>query len=54
MGKTYRKIKTEKQKERNHKWKAFKVKRKIIKEMVDYENKEEMSKLPDEYLETDS
>lgn len=54
MGKTYRKTKTERQKERNHKWKAFRVKRKIIKELVDYENEKEVSELPDENLEADS
>ncbi len=54
MGKTYRKNKTERQKERNHKWKAFRVKRKIIKELVDYENEKEVSELSDENLEADS
>ncbi len=54
MGKTYRKTKTERQKERNHKWKAFRVKRKIIKELVDYENEKEVSELSDENLEADS
>jgi len=54
VGKTYRKTKTERQKERNHKWKAFRVKRKIIKELVDYENEKEVSELPDENLEADS
>jgi len=54
VGKTYRKTKTERQKERNHKWKAFRVKRKIIKELVDYENEKEVSELSDENLEADS
>jgi hypothetical protein len=54
VGKTYRKAKTERQKERNHKWKEFRVKRKIIKEVEDYENEKEVSELPDENLQADS
>ena len=54
MGKTYRKTKTERQKEKNHKWKAFRVKRKIIRELEDYENEKEVSELSDEYLQADS
>ena len=41
MSKTYRKFRTERQKERNHKWKEFRVKCKIIKEIEDYENSKE-------------
>tara|TARA_Y100000294_G_scaffold32749_1_gene28148 strand:- start:5 stop:169 length:165 start_codon:yes stop_codon:yes gene_type:complete len=54
VGKTYRKTKTERQKEKNHKWKAFRVKRKIIRELEDYEKEEEMSELSDEDIETHS
>ncbi len=54
MGKTYRKTKTERQKEKNHKWKAFRVKRKIIRELEDYENEKELSELSDEDIETHS
>ncbi|MDP7367830.1 MAG: hypothetical protein QGH83_11300 [Candidatus Pacebacteria bacterium] len=54
MGKTYRKTKTERQKEKNHKWKAFRVKRKIIRELEDYENEKEVSELSDEDIETHS
>jgi|TARA_B100000959_G_scaffold11326_1_gene11348 hypothetical protein len=54
VGKTYRKTKTERQKEKNHKWKAFRVKRKIIRELEDYENEKEVSELSDEDIETHS
>jgi|TARA_Y100000310_G_scaffold294780_1_gene325538 hypothetical protein len=54
VGKTYRKTKTERQKEKNHKWKAFRVKRKIIRELEDYENEKELSELSDEDIETHS
>ncbi len=53
MGKTYRKAKSERQKERNRKWKEFRVKRKIIKELEDYENEKEVSELPDENIQAD-
>lgn len=46
MGKTYRKVKSQdRQKERNHKFKEFRLKRKIIKEMENYEQTEEMSEM---------
>jgi hypothetical protein len=49
MSKTYRKFRTERQKERNHKWKNFKVKCKIIKEIEDEEySKEELEENPEE------
>jgi len=54
VGKTYRKTKTERQKEKNHKWKAFRVKRKIIRELEDYENEKEVSELSDADIETHS
>ncbi len=54
MGKTYRKTKTERQKEKNYKWKAFRVKRKIIRELEDYENEKEVSELSDADIETHS
>ncbi len=54
MGKTYRKTKTERQKEKNHKWKAFRVKRKIIRELEDYENEKEESVLSEADIETHS
>ncbi len=46
MGKTYRKIKSQdRQRERNHKFKEFRLKRKIIKELEKYEQAEEMSEM---------
>jgi|TARA_B100001964_G_C14056051_1_gene519243 hypothetical protein len=46
MGKTYRKVKSQdRQKERNHKFKEFRLKRKIIKELENNEQTEEMSEM---------
>ena len=57
MGKTYRKMSTDKSKNKKRQkkiWKKFQI-RNALKEVVqDYENKEEVSELPDEYLQTDS
>ena len=54
MGKTYRKAKTERQKERNRRWKDFRVKRKIQKELEDHENKNEMFEMQDSDYEESS
>ena len=55
MGKTYRKIPTEKSKKRKKRiWKKFQI-RNALKEVVhNYENKEEVSELSDEYLQAGS
>jgi len=57
VGKTYRKMSTDKSKNKKRQkriWKKFQI-RNALKEVVqDYENKEEVSELPDEYLQTDS
>ena len=54
MGKTYRKIPTDKSKKRKKRiWKKFQI-RNALKEVVhDYENKEEVSELSDNYLQED-
>ena len=54
MGKTYRKAKTERPKERNRRWKEFRVKRKIQKELEDHENKKEMFEMQDSDYEESS
>ena len=55
MGKTYRKALTDKSKKRKKRiWKKFQI-RNALKEVVhNYENEEEVSELPDEYLSADS
>ena len=55
MGKTYRKAPTDKSKKRKKRiWKKFQI-RNALKEVVhNYENKEEVSELSDEYLQADS
>ena len=54
MGKTYRKAPTDKSKKRKKRiWKKFQI-RNALKEVVhNYENKEEVSELSDEYLQAD-
>ena len=57
MGKTYRKMSTDKSKNKKRQkriWKKFQI-RNALKEVVhDYENEKEVSELPDEYLQGDS
>ena len=55
MGKTYRKMSTDKSKKKKKRiWKKFQI-RYALKEVVhDYENKEEESELSDEYLQAGS
>ena len=57
MGKTYRKMSTDKSKNKKRQkriWKKFQI-RNALKEVVhDYENETEGSELPDEYLQADS
>ena len=57
MGKTYRKMSTDKSKSKKRQkriWKKFQI-RNALKEVVhDYEDEKKMSELPDEYLQADS
>ena len=57
MGKTYRKMSTDKSKNKKRQkriWKKFQI-RNALKEVVhDYENEKEVSELSDEYLQADS
>ena len=57
MGKTYRKMSTDKSKSKKRQkriWKKFQL-RNALKEVVhNYENEEEVSELSDEYLQADS
>ena len=55
MGKTYRKMSTDKSKKKKKRiWKKFQI-RNALKEVVqDYENNEEMSELSDENFKADS
>ena len=57
MGKTYRKMSTDKSKQKKRQkriWKKFQIRNELKKVVHDYENEEEMSELSDEYLQTDS
>ena len=57
MGKTYRKMSTDKSKSKKRQkriWKKFKIRNELKRVVHDYENNEEMSELSDEYLQTDS
>ena len=57
MGKTYRKMSTDKSKQKKRLkriWKKFQIRNELKKVIDDYENEEEMSELSDEYLQTDS
>ena len=47
MGKTYRKAKSERLNKIKRRWKDFRVKRKIEKELEDHENKTEMFEMQD-------
>ncbi len=52
MSKTYRKSQTERPHKIKRRWKEFRVKRKIKRELEDYENNEEMSDLQKDYSQT--
>ena len=57
MGKTYRKMSTDKSKQKKRQkriWKKFQIRNELKKVIDDYENEEEMSELSDEYLQADS
>ena len=57
MGKTYRKMSTDKSKQKKRQkriWKKFQIRNELKKVIDDYENEEEVSELSDEYLQTDS
>ena len=57
MGKTYRKMSTDKSKNKKRQkriWKKFQIRNELKEVVYNYENNEEMSELSDEYLQTDS
>ena len=55
MGKTYRKVPTEKSKKRKKRiWKKFQIRNELKGVVHDYENNEEMSELSDENFHADS
>ena len=57
MGKTYRKMSTDKsisKKRQKRIWKKFQIRNELKKVVHDYENNEEMSELSDENFSTDS
>ena len=57
MGKTYRKMSTDKSKQKKRQkriWKKFQIRNELKKVIDDYENEEEVSELSDEYLQADS
>ena len=57
MGKTYRKMSTDKSKSKKRQkriWKKFQIRNELKKVVHDYENKEEVSELSDEYLQAGS
>jgi len=55
VGKTYRKMSTDKSKKRKKRiWKKFQIRNELKGVVQDYENNEEVSELSDEYLQTDS
>jgi hypothetical protein len=57
VGKTYRKMSTDKSKQKKRQkriWKKFQIRNELKKVIDDYENEEEVSELSDEYLQTDS
>ena len=56
MGKTYRKMSTDKLKQKKRQkriWKKFQIRNELKKVVHDYENEEEVSELSDEYLQAD-
>ena len=57
MGKTYRKMSTDKSKNKKRQkriWKKFQIRNELKRVVHDYENKEEVSELSDEYFQADS
>ena len=57
MGKTYRKMSTDKSKNKKRQkriWKKFQIRNALKGVVHDYENNEKMSELSDEYLQADS
>ena len=55
MGKTYRKMSTDKSKKRKKRiWKKFQIRNELKGVVHDYENNKEMSELSDEYFQADS
>ncbi len=57
MGKTYRKMSTDKsnnKKRQKRIWKKFQINNELKRVVHDYENEEEVSELPDDYLQADS
>ena len=57
MGKTYRKMSTDKSRSRKRQkriWKKFQIRNELKEVVQDYENNEEMSELSDENFKADS
>ena len=57
MGKTYRKMSTDKSKSKKRQkriWKKFQIRNELKEVVQDYENNEEMSELSDENFQADS
>ena len=57
MGKTYRKMSTDKSKNKKRQkriWKKFQIRNELKEVVQDYENKTEVSELSDEYFSADS
>ena len=57
MGKTYRKMSTDKSKQKKRQkriWKKFQIRNELKEVVHDYENNEEMSELSDENFQADS
>ena len=57
MGKTYRKMSTDKSKNKKRQkriWKKFQIRNELKKVVHDYENETEVSELSDDYLSADS
>jgi len=56
VGKTYRKMSTDKSKNKKRQkriWKKFQIRNELKEVVHDYENEKEMSELSDEYLQAD-
>ena len=57
MGKTYRKMSTDKSRSKKRQkriWKKFQIRNELKKVIDDYENEEEVSELSDEHFSADS
>ena len=57
MGKTYRKMSTDKSKSKKRQkriWKKFQIRNELKEVVQDYENETEVSELPDENIQEDS